>query len=58
MKENETSVTFHIDKAVLKEFENAALIKSNEIGIPLNRKYSIYLAIKEATERWNKEKPG
>lgn len=58
MKENETSVTFHIDKDVLKDFEDAAKAKEKGIGIPLNRKQSLYLAIKEITEKWKKENPG
>lgn len=58
MKENETSVTFHIDKKLLAEFEDATRQKSEEIGIPLNRKQSMQLAIKEAIEKWKKEKPG
>ena len=57
MKENETSITFHIDKDVLKDFEDAAKIKAAQIGFPLNRKQSMYLAIKEATDRWKKENP-
>lgn len=57
MKENETSVTFHIDKELLKKFEKATDLKSNDVGIPLNRKQSMTLAIKEAIEKWTKEKP-
>ena len=57
MKENETSVTFHIDKDLLREFEKATDLKSKEVGIPLNRKQSMTLAVKEATEKWKKEKP-
>ena len=55
MKENEVSVTFHIDKEVLKAFEDAAKLKEKEIGLPLNRKQSLYLAITEATKNWKKE---
>lgn len=54
MKENEVSITFHIDKEVLQEFEEAAKAKGEEIGLPLNRKQSMYLAIKEAIKNWKK----
>lgn len=58
MKENEVSVTFHIDKGLLKEFEDAVKLKEEDIGFPLNRKQSLHLAIKETTKRWKKENPG
>jgi hypothetical protein len=54
MKENETSVTFHIDKEVLKKFEKAVKFKEDELGIPLNRKQSLHLALKEITKAWSK----
>jgi hypothetical protein len=57
MKENETSVTFHIDKELLKKFDKATELKSSEVGILLNRKQSLHLALKEAISAWTKEKP-
>jgi len=57
MRVNETSVTFHIDKALLKEFEMAMRKKSEEIGVPLNKKQALTLAMKEAIDKWKKENP-
>lgn len=57
MKESEVSVTFHIDKDLLKEFDNAIKIKEKEIGVPLNRKQSLHLAIKEAINKWKQKTP-
>jgi len=52
MRENETSVTFHIDRKLIEEFDKAAKRKSEKIGVPLNRKQALHLAIKEAIENW------
>ncbi|MCT4604461.1 MAG: hypothetical protein N4A59_16355 [Marinifilum sp.] len=57
MRENETSVTFHIDKKLMKDFDEASKMKSEQLGIPLNRKQSLHLAIKEAIDNWQKETP-
>lgn len=58
MRDTETSITFHIDKKLLSEFEEATKKKSEELGFPLNRKQSMQLAIKEAIEKWTNKKPG
>lgn len=55
MKENETSITFHVDKALLKQFEEAVKKKEEKLGIPLNRKQSMQLAMKEAIKKWNEK---
>jgi hypothetical protein len=57
MRQNETSVTFHIDKELLEDFNSAVKEKSKELGVPLNRKQALTLAMKEAIEKWKKEKP-
>lgn len=57
MRQNETSVTFHIDKKLLEDFNSAVKEKSKELGVPLNRKQALTLAMKEAIEKWKKEKP-
>jgi len=57
MKESEVSITFHVDKELLKDFEDAIRQKEKEIGVPLNRKQALHLAIKEATTKWKKETP-
>lgn len=57
MRENEASVTFHIDKKLMKDFDAATKEKSESLGIPLNRKQSLHLAIKEAIDKWKKETP-
>lgn len=52
MRENEVSVTFHVDKGLMEEFEKAKDQKSVDIGIPLNKKQALVLAMKEAIEKW------
>ena len=59
MKTNDISMTFHIDRDLLKEFEKAKDIRASKIGIDLNKKQALQLAIKEAIENWTKiENPG
>ncbi|MFA6400876.1 MAG: hypothetical protein WCX31_04515 [Salinivirgaceae bacterium] len=57
MKEGEVSVTFHVDKDLLKNFEDAIRHKEKEIGVPLNRKQALHLAIKEASAKWKQKNP-
>ena len=54
MKENDVSITFHIDKDLLKEFEKAKDLRAAKIGIDLNKKQALQLAIKDAIEKWTK----
>lgn len=52
MRDNEVSVTFHVDKALMADFEAAKDLKSKELGVPLNKKQALVLAMKEAVEKW------
>jgi metal-responsive CopG/Arc/MetJ family transcriptional regulator len=56
MKKNEISVTFHIDKELLKDFDEVIQKKAKSIGIPLTRKQALHLAIKETIEKWSGKK--
>jgi hypothetical protein len=58
MGEDEISVTFFANKEVMSQFEKAKDLKAKELGIKLTKKQALQLAMKEAIERWTKEKPG
>jgi hypothetical protein len=54
MKENEITVTYMVDKDLMKAFENAQKQKEKELGISLSKKQAFQLALKEAIENWVK----
>ena len=56
-QKDEVSVFFSIPEELLKEFNEAVRIKSQQIGIHLNRKQAYNLALKEITELWKKKPP-
>ncbi|MEI6138270.1 MAG: hypothetical protein WCP85_03350 [Mariniphaga sp.] len=56
MKDNEISVTFHADKAIIEKLDKASKLKAASMGLGvITRKQAFNLAIKEAVERWGKE---
>lgn len=57
MDEDEVSVTFFANKEVMEQFEKAKDFKARELGIKLTKKQALQLAMKEAIDRWTKEKP-
>lgn len=54
MKENEITVTFMVDKDLMKDFEQAQKQKEKVLGISLSKKQAFQLALKEAIENWSK----
>jgi hypothetical protein len=53
MKVNEVSVTFFIDKTIMKDFDKVIELKESAMWISsLTRKQALKLAIRETTERW------
>jgi hypothetical protein len=57
MDENEVSVTFFVDKELMRKFEVAKDEKAKTLGIKLTKKQALQLAMKDAISAWTKEKP-
>ena len=55
---DEISVFFYCPESLLNDFQEATRRKGKSLGIELNKKQAYNLALKEITDKWNKENPG